>query len=39
VNLARVSAGDVEGLRAIRGGDHLIAIAGEDPLGYLTQGC
>ena len=37
VDLARVAAGDAEGLRAARGGDHLVAVAGEDPLGYLAQ--
>jgi hypothetical protein len=31
-------AGDAEGFRAVRGGDHVVAVAGEDPPGYLAQG-
>src|ERR1035437_7422109 len=38
VDLAWMRAGDVEGLRAVRGGDHVVAVAGEDPLGYQAQG-
>ena len=38
VDVTWVAACDVEGFRAIRGGDHLIAVPGEDPLGYLSEG-
>ena len=38
VDLALVAAGDVEGFRAVGRGDHLVAVAGEDPLGDLAQG-
>jgi hypothetical protein len=38
VDVTWVAACDVEGFWAIRGGDHLIAVPGEDPLGYLSEG-
>ena len=33
-----VAAGDVEGLGPAGGGEHVVAVAGEDPLGHLAQG-
>jgi len=38
MDLAGMVAGHVQGLRAVGGGDHLVAVTGEDPLRHLTQG-
>src|SRR6266568_9584013 len=37
VDLAWVTACDVEGFWAVRGGYQVVAVAGEDPLGYLAE--
>ena len=37
VNLARVGTGHAKGIQAVRCGDHLVAVTGEDPPGHLAQ--
>ena len=37
VDLAVVAGGEGEGLGTVRGGDHVVAVAGEDPFGDLAE--